>query len=1366
MLRDRAGSYSRGLEYRDFGQRYVVHPAARILESPSRYLGQALASEKDDEAAGAARVLGHARTAGILLENRADRVRIREVYRDAFSMDAWIRAGEIFTRDGFTGAGSIFQEAGRYSIIDPEKVTVGDLKMFRYRTVHPEASMEELLEIRERGNRGRADGGRIPYKNLGRHNRLRRQADRIVDVSEIRAFMEYGRRLGEERPDLFTPEQRRMLGRKGSILQAGNRAELEAGTALVRQILKAPFLAGEQLSGLDPEGRMAGRDAGRLLEGRIPGMELVKAGKNVRPGGKAGSPGGIILGEEQYHLVRGGLKALQWNQENCMRTVKLQQKLAARDSLGKLAVTALRQGMEEDEEFAGMSGYASHAVPLGTSAARTGAGVLEVAGRAVEKAGEISGRAAAAGLYASRNEVAAEALRTLGETIGETGKRVRNGADHVVHAPERLARKGGDRILAAAEAGARVLGSRLEGLGRNPAAAGVGRAAARSPVYRGMKKAGRGVFRGVRAGNKAAGAVFRFSGMAVDFVKNGILRPAAIFMGAVLLLQMVLAALSGGAGGGSSVAVAVLDTPVHFTNPAFAAPEEMGFQQQYEQSQARFQGQIDGIIHGMAETLDRKGRRIPYGVSGGREQEDGGDSSYSGYANGVTLHFDSEKSNNLEDILSCLAVVMMQQQADHHREALELVDCFYRSSHTYDYTETPLYDCISGCETTHYFCGEVREGYPGTDMRFSPWLHGEPGVPEEDQECEVDRKNPDALYSTYAGCTVTGTCFHNSGSDGDHFGRRKPGRGTCSRPEAYYDCTHSCSRDTCSHDCSRSAVGCGGYWYCGGHDHFGCPEGHDVQTCSGHVNIRMNIHMKDMEELFGLGGVGEGVEESREQENREGERGQDSLPDPDLVENGLPAGVGFGMEMVQGEEIWMGWTIFESGNVGYGQAGGDGGRAYGRYQFDYRYALPEFLRYAVSMEPEACTVLAKYTGYRAGSEELLSSAGLGADWVRAYTANRNRFAQLQDDFAYSRYYVPAKQALAARGIDLDAAGDPVVKGTVYSLAVRDGATDSGVRAAWQSYTAGEDTRAWLEKLYSLEARRHPGQAGRWDSGQKTAALNGATTGYLKDLGSVLTADGAVYQDHVKGWISRYPALSREFKRSGGWCRDNREWAMALRGAGDWYEIYGIRGGSLDFASATSGGVSMGDPGVCAESLCIPDNGGSMPVVYMSQGGGQPWGSLPFGGGTVATSGCSVTCLAMVLSYLKGGVDPGGWVYPSDIVASIAGKYGSHNYFYTSGGQKWDIFPAVAGIYGVSCRQISTASIADALAAGHPVVMSCRPGEFTSAGHFIVLSGLTEDGYVVVNDPNPAHASYSYKKYTVSYLAGCGKGWWAFSDGWN
>ena len=184
--------------------------------------------------------------------------------------------------------------------------------------------------------------------------------------------------------------------------------------------------------------------------------------------------------------------------------------------------------------------------------------------------------------------------------------------------------------------------------------------------------------------------------------------------------------------------------------------------------------------------------------------------------------------------------------------------------------------------------------------------------------------------------------------------------------------------------------------------------------------------------------------------------------------------------------------------------------------------------------------------------------------------------------------------------------------------------------------------------------------------------------------------------------------------------------------------------------------------VNAQSLTIPDNGSSMPIVYMSQSGGQPWSNVPFGGGTIATSGCSVTSLAMVLSYLKSDVDSAGWIYPSDVVAAIAKKYGNYNRFYVGDGQSWDIFPAVARMFQVSCNAISSASIIRELAAGKPVIMSCKPSEFTSKGHFIVLSGLTEDGYVMVNDPNAAHASYSYKKYSISYLLSCGKGWWSFS----
>ncbi len=474
------------------------------------------------------------------------------------------------------------------------------------------------------------------------------------------------------------------------------------------------------------------------------------------------------------------------------------------------------------------------------------------------------------------------------------------------------------------------------------------------------------------------------------------------------------------------------------------------------------------------------------------------------------------------------------------------------------------------------------------------------------------------------------------------------------------------------------------------------------------------------------------------------------------------AAIGLGIETIYDDEVWMGWTIFESGNVGYGQAGGDGGKAYGRYQFDYRYALPGFLALVVAQDPIKYSMLSKYTHYGAGSDKLLSGAGLGNDWVRAYQADREEFSQMQDEYAYDQYYLPAKQIMKNHGIDLDEIDDPMVKGTIYSFSIRDGAYDSCLSSAWQTYSPGDDISTWLNKMYQMEAKRHPTQDNRWKNEQRIAALNGATTGYLSDLGAILTADGTVYQDYVKNWIEKYPSLSEGFKESGGWNDDNKVWAMALRGIGNWQETYGIKGGSLDFAGATSGGMYISDVIVDAKSLSIPDNGSSMPVVYMAQSGGQPWSNIPFGGGTIATSGCSVTSLAMVLSYIKSDEDSSGWIYPSDIVAAIAKKYGNYNHFHAKEGQKWDIFPAVAGIYKVSCKQINAASIMHELKAGHPVIMSCKPSEFTSGGHFIVLSGLTDDGYITVNDPNAAHASYSYKKYPVFYLINCGKGWWAFS----
>ena len=90
-----------------------------------------------------------------------------------------------------------------------------------------------------------------------------------------------------------------------------------------------------------------------------------------------------------------------------------------------------------------------------------------------------------------------------------------------------------------------------------------------------------------------------------------------------------------------------------------------------------------------------------------------------------------------------------------------------------------------------------------------------------------------------------------------------------------------------------------------------------------------------------------------------------------------------------------------------------------------------------------------------------------------------------------------------------------------------------------------------------------------------------------------------------------------------------------------------------------------------------------------------------------------------------------------------------------------LFPAMASYYGVNCQEISSSSIMNALRDGRPVIMSCVPGEFTKQGHFIVLTGVTSDGYITVNDPNGSHSDKSYKKYTLNEITNNGKGWWMF-----
>lgn len=144
---------------------------------------------------------------------------------------------------------------------------------------------------------------------------------------------------------------------------------------------------------------------------------------------------------------------------------------------------------------------------------------------------------------------------------------------------------------------------------------------------------------------------------------------------------------------------------------------------------------------------------------------------------------------------------------------------------------------------------------------------------------------------------------------------------------------------------------------------------------------------------------------------------------------------------------------------------------------------------------------------------------------------------------------------------------------------------------------------------------------------------------------------------------------------------------------------------------------------------ITNNGGSYPangmqIPHYLQ---TDYGNIPYGGGSIASSGCGPTSFAMIASYLTGTT-----ITPADAVA-----WCGNSYYMPGVGTYWSYFQAAANHFGCgSVTQTSDANqVLQALSEGHPVISSQRAGLFTSGGHFIVLRGVTADSKVLVNDPN-------------------------------
>jgi 3D (Asp-Asp-Asp) domain-containing protein len=158
-----------------------------------------------------------------------------------------------------------------------------------------------------------------------------------------------------------------------------------------------------------------------------------------------------------------------------------------------------------------------------------------------------------------------------------------------------------------------------------------------------------------------------------------------------------------------------------------------------------------------------------------------------------------------------------------------------------------------------------------------------------------------------------------------------------------------------------------------------------------------------------------------------------------------------------------------------------------------------------------------------------------------------------------------------------------------------------------------------------------------------------------------------------------------------------------------------------------------------------------------------WGDLSYGNsGTIKTSGCGPTSMAMIITGLRGnvtGIDRNndGIVDPSETSA-----YSVSNGFRVEGqGTSWDFFGNIGAKAGLKVTQVSPSNyqkVLDHLLKGNPVIASMGPSTFTKNGHFIVLTGVDVNGKITVKDPNSEIKSKQSWDF-ISTIVAEGKQFW-------
>lgn len=162
--------------------------------------------------------------------------------------------------------------------------------------------------------------------------------------------------------------------------------------------------------------------------------------------------------------------------------------------------------------------------------------------------------------------------------------------------------------------------------------------------------------------------------------------------------------------------------------------------------------------------------------------------------------------------------------------------------------------------------------------------------------------------------------------------------------------------------------------------------------------------------------------------------------------------------------------------------------------------------------------------------------------------------------------------------------------------------------------------------------------------------------------------------------------------------------------------------------------------------------GQIPTLYQWD---ERWGYTGYNSTILARSGCGPTALSMVLVYLKND---------KTITPDKVAEYSQANgYTDEEHGSTWQLMKDAPANWGIAIKEGAPDDeswVMNMLNNGNPIIASVGPGDFTTTGHFIVLTSY-EDGYVTIHDP--FRSVNTNKKWKYSDIYPQMKATWAYTN---